>query len=1177
MMPNWTKQQEQAIRARNHTILVSAAAGSGKTAVLVERIVSLVREGASMNRMLIVTFTKAAAAEMRQRLAKRISREAISREPAMVKAIDELETTQISTIHAFCQRVIRSHFEQVGVDPLVRVCDEQQQKLLFEAAFTTAMDELLDERTDENFLLLADAWKQDKLLSLTAQLYDFLMALPKPFAWLDEHVEQLSQPLMQQPWVETLENAAKLQVGAMDDALIAIRSLFDLPNAVMDRMEALNADAQLVSALQGLEGEPLRTAVANFSLPRLSPKRGLSAEEKEWGKRFSDGRTAIKKRAERANELLNPDFAQLERELPAIQAQLRGLAALVKRTHQHFREEKNARNCMDFGDMEQYTLDILEQPEVRAQMQGEFDHIFVDECQDVSQIQDAILQAIHGEQNCLFMVGDVKQSIYRFRKADPTLFLGRMQTYSEEETARERKIVLQQNFRSSFPVLDATNRVFRQTMRPAVTELTYAPEDELICGLGAREDDPPVMVHLLRGPDIRDALGVSASEAAQVLKAAGHKEVLRTETRVVAHRIKELLGTTMPDGKTISYRDMVILLAQTTNLAQTVVDALTEEGIPTFYDGAESYFNLPEIMDMKALLSLLDNAQQDFPLLTVLKMVPFSLTDEELAQIRLMQTGQNVPFYQAFAKACDGEDEFAQKCRKTSEKLETWRFQAEVMRLSDFIWHLMTDSGYYAAVGALPKGEVRQGNLRMLYERAQAFEAEGGVTLAAFITRMDEQERGGDSMSAKMLTENEDLVRVMTMHKSKGLEFPVVFLMNLEHSLLRAQTGTMLLHPKLGVALPYINRKLNICRRTLMQEAFEEQRRLDELAERARLLYVAMTRTKLHLELVATVAGDERTKWDLALPPSDSRVRGALSMIAWVMQAISTDAHTKSTNYPQASTPWDCRDWDELPQKTVDKVGETEADASKVLSLLQTAPPEDVFPEKTIQADILPLKTSVSTLVKKQADELPLSDAEEDAETKHAVDENGTPLLLSELPRRPAFMEEKRMTAAERGTLTHRALSLMPLDALRAADNIPTVIREALAAMQKRGLFTEEELHIISVSAISGYFTSKIGRRMLQSGNVRREWAFNLRLTGQQALLLQGVIDCAFEENGAWVLVDYKTDRMDDEQTLVNRYAEQLAWYARALAEITGKPVKERYLYALRVGKAIAVPEIDAK
>ena len=304
MMPNWTKQQEQAIRARNHTILVSAAAGSGKTAVLVERIVSLVREGASMNRMLIVTFTKAAAAEMRQRLAKRISREAISREPAMVKALDELETTQISTIHAFCQRVIRSHFEQVGVDPLVRVCDEQQQKLLFEAAFTTAMDELLDERTDENFLLLADAWK-DKLLSLTARLYDFLMALPKPFAWLDEHVDQLSQPLMQQPWVETLENAAKLQVGAMEDALIAIRSLFDLPNAVMDRMEALNADAQLISGLQGLEGGGASDGGCELFLATIVPETWPVGGRKGMGEalqRWADGNQKARRKGERAAE-----------------------------------------------------------------------------------------------------------------------------------------------------------------------------------------------------------------------------------------------------------------------------------------------------------------------------------------------------------------------------------------------------------------------------------------------------------------------------------------------------------------------------------------------------------------------------------------------------------------------------------------------------------------------------------------------------------------------------------------------------------------------------------------------------------------------------------------------------------------------------------------------------------
>lgn len=1160
-MPNWTKQQEQAISARNHTILVSAAAGSGKTAVLVERIVSLVREGASMNRMLIVTFTRAAAAEMRQRLAKRLSREAISREPAMVKALDELETTQISTIHSFCQRVIRSHFEQVGVDPLVRVCDEQQQKLLFQTAFTTAMDELLEEGTDENFLRLADAWEQDELLSLTTQLYSFLMALPQPFSWLDSHVEQLSQPFLAQPWSKVLENTARRQVEGLSDDLQAIRRLFDAPNAVMERLEALEADEKAVEQLQAVQDDDaLRQAVANFTLPRLKAIRGLSEEQKEWGKCLTQARTELKKHVEKANAMLNPDLAKLERELPVIQAQLRGLSALVRRTHQHFREEKNARNCMDFGDMEQYTLDILGQPEARAQMQAEFDHIFVDECQDVSQVQDAILQAIHGEHNCLFMVGDVKQSIYRFRKADPTLFLGRMQTFSEDADAPERKIVLQQNFRSSEKVLDATNRVFRQTMRPNVTELSYTPEDELICGLGAREDDPHVTVHLLSMEEI--------SEEDEEKNAA-----LRIEARLVAQRIKALLGTKMPDGQAISYRDMVILLSQTANIAQEVVDVLTEEGIPTFFDGAESYFDLPEIMDMKELLSLLDNAQQDLPLLSVLKMVPFSLTEEELAQIRLTQTGKDVPFYQAFAKICEESGAFAQKCRKIREKLDTWRFQAEVMRLSDFIWHLMTDSGYYAAVGALPKGSLRQANLRMLYERAQAFEAEGGVTLSSFLTRMDEQQMGGDSLSAKMLGENEDLVRIMTMHKSKGLEFPVVFLMNLSRSLLRTQKSAMQLHPKLGVTLPYINRSLNIRRRTLMQDAFDAQRKLDDLAERARLLYVAMTRAKLHLELVASVKEKEREKWDA--PLSDNRVANAGSMIAWIMQAISTDAHTKSTTYPQASTPWDCRDWDELPKKSVDKVGEEATDISSILSLLQTPLSGEIFPQKTVSAQVLPLKTSVSALVKKQQDALPLSDAEEDAETKHAVDENGTPLLLSELPRRPAFMEEKRMTAAERGTLTHRALSLMPLDTLRTAQDRSAAIREALQAMQARGVFTQEELRAIDVRTISSYFASTLGNRMLQSDHVRREWAFNLRLTGEQAMLLQGVIDCAFEENGAWVLVDYKTDRVDDAQALVARYAEQVAWYARALTEITGKPVRERWLYALRAEEALAVPEIS--
>lgn len=1158
IMPKWTPEQQAAISARNHTILVSAAAGSGKTAVLVERIVSLVREGVRMNRMLIVTFTRAAAAEMRQRLSKRLTKEAISRAPEMVQALDDLEATQISTIHAFCQHVIRSHFELVGVDPLIRVCDEQQQKAMFRSAFTQAMDTLLEEDGQDDFRLLADSWEQDELLDMTEQLHSFLMAIPKPFSWLETNISALSGSYQEQIWFKTQYKEAIRQVDALTDDLNTIRRLLDLPDAVQDRWEALEQDMLDVAALQACKEnvESLKVASANFSLKRLKAIRGLSEEEKAWGKRFSSARTALKDRVADIALRLDPDVSKLQMELPVVQRELWGLKTLVERTHQLFLQEKATRNTMDFGDMEQFTLTILESPEAMAQLQGEYDHIFVDECQDVSQVQDAILQAVHGENNCLFMVGDVKQSIYRFRKADPTLFLGRLQTYSDDPQAKERRICLQKNFRSRGNVLDATNRVFEQTMRPEVTELSYGEAEALICG---REtvDDPPVVVHLLDSEQVKEAY-------------LGEKDAtLRTETRVVAKRIKELFGTTYVDGdqeKTISYRDMVILLSQTARIAPIIVEVLTEEGIPTYYDGAESYYDLPEIMDMKALLEVLNNPRQDFPLLSVLKMVPFSLTDTELAEIRLAKTGRDVPFWAALDEFAKGESALAQKSRTILEKLSDWRFEVDVMRLSDFIWHVMNDSGYYAAVGALPKGELRQANLRMLFERAQTFEQEGGETLAAFIRRMEEQQVGGDNLSAKMLGENEDLVRLMTMHKSKGLEFPVVFLMNLEREMLQRRTHALQMHTKLGVALPYINRKLNIRRKTMLHDAFAIQRTLDELAERARLLYVAMTRAREHLELVACVSARDRAKWDA--PPSDNRVQDAGSMINWVMQAISTDAHTKSTSYPQATTPWIVRDWDDLPKETVDKIEETEAQEMPFMHLLGEPAPENLFFQEPKQ-QAWPLKTSVSALVKqKQGENLILLPEEEQVEDKRAEEMQ---LRLSEIPVRPAFLEEKRMTAAERGTLTHRALSLLPLEALRTTNSLVDTIADAIQQMQVQHVFTSQEASAIDQRTIVGYFASPLGQRMLHSSQVQREWAFNLLLDKEKGMLLQGVIDCAFREKDGWVLVDYKTDHIDDEAEFVARYAPQMAWYARALREITGEEVQECMLYALRKGKAYLV------
>ena len=580
-MPLWTTQQLQAIDAANNTILVSAAAGSGKTAVLVERIVQLIRGGYHLDRMLIVTFTKAAAAEMRQRLNKRLIMEAASDADTFGCALDELESTEISTIHAFCQKVLRNNFQAVGIDPMVRPCEDQMRKTLFEAAWLETFNNLLDEKTDADFLELAYAWDQPRLMEMTSQLYDFLMSLPNPFDWLDRAVHDVrSENFAAHPWVQVLLKHAKLQLQGIPAILQAMRNMFSEPDAVEARRETLLADEMVCEKLFHVEHltlDELLSLLDGFALGKAKIIRGLSDAEKEWSERISKQRKKITEMVKEIQANLTLDDDQISRELCMMQRHLKGLSALTKATHANFLAKKAEKHLIDFSDMEQFTMQVLSDPALRAQMQAEYDHIFVDECQDVSQIQDAILQAIHNDDNVMFMVGDVKQSIYRFRKADPTLFMERLRTYSDDDDAKCRRIVLQKNFRSRYNVLEATNEVFRKAMRPNVTELTYEPLDELICGRDT-ENDPPVEMHLL---------DVSPGEDGETV------EALETEAQVVIGRIHELLDTPFDGTRNYTYRDMVILLSAASTTAPKLVEMLTRAGIPVFYDGAAAFFEPP--------------------------------------------------------------------------------------------------------------------------------------------------------------------------------------------------------------------------------------------------------------------------------------------------------------------------------------------------------------------------------------------------------------------------------------------------------------------------------------------------------------------------------------------------------------------------------------------------------
>ncbi|MGN0777657.1 MAG: helicase-exonuclease AddAB subunit AddA [Aristaeellaceae bacterium] len=1163
MATQWTPQQQQAIQARNHTILVSAAAGSGKTAVLVERIVTLLREGFRLNRMLIVTFTRAAAAEMRQRLNQRLLKEWHNDPDLMGQALDDLECTEIATIHAFCQKVLRNSFEAVGIDPLSRVAETRQTEALFEQAFKDAMNELLEEAEHPDFLAFTESFNQREIHDITQQLYTFLMSLPHPFDWLEEKVSQVmtSDAWEQQPWYQVLVEQARRQLEGIPVLLSCQHDMFDRPNAVEQLRVTWEQDAQACRTLMSLavQGtQALREAVSTFELVRAATCRKLTPEQKQWQMEFKALRDDIKALVKDTDAMLRLDTDRLNREFTVIQQHLKGLTVLVRRVHLRFSESKQAMSYLDFSDLEQMTMEVLSKPDYQQALQADYDHIFVDECQDVSAVQDAILQSIHGDNSCMFMVGDVKQSIYRFRRAEPLLFLNRMLTYSDDPNAAERRIFLQKNFRSRTAVLDATNMVFRKLMHRNVMELDYTASEELIPGR-CTEDDPPVELHLIQ---------TGADTAADEIAA---------EVQVIAERIRKLIVTPFDDNgqmRPYQYRDMVILMPKVAGVGSAMAQLLEEQGVPVYFDGAENYFNLAEITAMTALLQVLDNPRQDVALMAVLKQTPFHLTDGDLADIRLCKVGRDIPFHEAFDACREGDTPLSATCRASHETLAKWRFMGEVMRLPDFLWYLVRETGLYASCGALPEGELRQANLRMLCQRAAEFEENGGYTLSGFLQQLAEQKSSGDDRSAKMLGEGENLVRIMTIHKSKGLEFPVVFCARMNSKLHLPRRGGLLTHSRLGVTLPYVNRKLNIRRATVMDRAFDIQRLMEEKAERARLLYVAMTRARERLIMVSHVSSVDRPVW--RLPESDYRILMAENMMDWVMQAVSTDGYSPlSTSCPQVANPCTIKVWEHIDQQIVDKVEVIHNMHRWMERVLSTGAVDElgiIWQELYTQRTAAPLKTSVTSLARKAAlnDPLPLSDADEDSESKRQPETIVMPLRLSELPPKPAFMQERQLTGAERGTLMHRALSLMNLDALRQAEKLPVAIRAQVDGMVQQGCFTEEEGQLINIGSMVRFYLSELGQRLLHSENVRSEWSFNY-LMDEAGTLLQGVIDCAFVEDGCWTLLDYKTDRIFDEDAFVERYTMQLNWYARAIEAITGREVRDMWLYALNMNQAYPV------
>lgn len=942
----WTAEQERAIGARGKHILVSAAAGSGKTAVLVERIVRrVIDEKGEIDRLLVVTFTDAAAAQMRDRLVQRIH-EALAVRPDdahLLRQLLLLPGASISTLHAFCLKVVRQHFYRLGLDPAFRVLDEHEAQLLRLESLDGAMESLYETmHPDGSFARLVTAYGgadgDEALQRFILNMHDYSRSLPDPAGWLKECGRRFRHLSVDEfdasPWAEELQRLVLARIGRAEGLLRRALAVAEGPGGSPNHAQTYEEDLERLEQLRVAAQGPWSTFAMQGELctfGRLQAARG-DGSDPEVNKRG----TALRKRAldyvkkHIHDALLSRPLEQEIETLRALAGPMEALVQCVSRLDEEYSAAKNERGLIDFGDIEHLCLQLLAVPEVAEEVAGRFDEVLVDECQDLNGVQDAILERIApapekgGE---LFMVGDVKQSVYRFRQADPGLFLGRYRRARSDEDAAEMRIDLQSNFRSRQGVVDGVNFLFRQLMTEDAGEMDYGPDAELVAGARFADggDEPPVEFHVLERDRRLLVDEVDADEDVDAEEGAGAPEeedgedlsAFQREARWAAQHLLRLVregNARVWDKAAGGYRpvrwgDIVILLRVTRHRANELVEELQAAGVPAYAELGTGYFAATEVETMLALLRVLDNPRQDIPLAAVLRSL-FGLTPEQLARLRLFhRRGDLYDAVLAAAEAAGPEEadgnaetglspELSEAMGAFVAKIDEWRTLARRAPLSKVVWRLLTETRYFDYVGALPGGRQRQANLRALYERARQFNHFSRHGLSRFLRFIERlQDADGDLGTAPAVSEADDVVRIMSVHKSKGLEFPVVYVLDAGR-LFQAGAGLrrhpdLAFHRDLGLGPGVVDGERRLAQPSLLLEAVRWRRRREELAEEMRVLYVALTRAKERLIIVGSVRDVDGAAADWAgvaghsgWPLQDERLLTAAGWMDWVGPAV---------------------------------------------------------------------------------------------------------------------------------------------------------------------------------------------------------------------------------------------------------------------------------------------------
>ncbi|MGN0660049.1 MAG: helicase-exonuclease AddAB subunit AddA [Emergencia sp.] len=1156
---NWTANQQRAIDQRGTNILVAAAAGSGKTAVLVERIKKLIIEdGISLDRMLIVTFTNAAAAEMKEKIRKALNEE-IDRDPAgsdgLRRQLALLPRANISTFHSFALEVIRRFFYNADIEPAFSICDDAQRTILKEESMDLLMESWFAEGSEEFYDFLG--WysgerSQDQVRSILDSAYSVLQSLPHPWQWLEEKIGELEMTPEEFRDSSLMEFLWDYIGQAMEDALaMEDRAVAGLEEAGLDRLaeklvqEEQQAYLNIAEAVKERDFEGAGKLIAGFAAPRLAAKK----EEKEDYAAVKDMVAACRKRAKGQIDDLKqlcftePLSCQVE-EMNRTAPKARTLQKLLLDFDRLFTEAKAERHVIDFSDIEHFCLEILADEDAADYYRNRFEYIFIDEYQDTNILQEEIISRVKRQDN-LFMVGDIKQSIYKFRLAEPEIFRRKYESYSTDP--HSVKIDLNQNFRSKGVILDEINMIFSDLMEDY--------DENAMLYKGVDYDGPLVYTPQLKVVDTG-----AARETDEELANLKNAEI---EALEVCRIISDVLGKPFYDHKkgverTVCMRDIVVLMRGVRNYADIFYNVLKENGIESFVDDSEGYFDTIEINVFMNLLSVIDNKKQDVPLISVLHSEIFGFSSEELALIR--GGFPQGSFAEGFASYIEeGPDEsLREKCRQSWQALQKWKEQASSRPLGRFIWQLMLDTGYYVRMGAMPGGSQRQANLRALVDKAEGWSRDRQGSLYGFVRYIDAvKERKVPMGQVRLVGENDDLVRIMTIHKSKGLEFPVVIVSGLGRKLNYTKSGKgIALHKDLGLGMTLADFRGHWHKQTLIQRLIGKQIHREEVQEEIRILYVALTRARDMLYMTGTVNDGQKF--------AENRETGMggdtcyLDMIQQVSSLEMTDPAAMLTpgaeRHVRYGNPMDWNIYDGVC---------TRAEAEKIRQRLSF-----VYPHE--QARKLKSKYSVTELNRLRMEK-------DGAGQSHA---GGVfePVLAV-----PKFRQEaRRLTAAEKGTVYHGIMER--IDFVRAEAEGPAYIREAAEDFISREIFTREEVDAVNLSRISDFFRRDIGKRCAAAfadGRLQRERSFNLEteLEGE-TVMVQGIIDCFFEEKGEIVLLDYKSGWIDparpfeeEADRLRRTYAGQMEIYRKALTDAWGMQVKECCLYLFGAGELVEMKE----